>query len=162
MSNEVTNYTGKVSLLDMRADSKQFPRLHSIPREQAIAGMVKIVTQAFLYRGQASDPSNIQFIASTLLDELLEDDKYGARNISLGEIQVVVKRAVLGGSEMFGISIASLYKVIMDYVKTEGHLIEREIQERKRKDSDNALRNAAALNTMLQAYTGEYIANHKQ
>lgn len=162
MSNEVTNYTGKVSLLGMRADSKQFPRLHSIPREQAIAGMVKIVSQAFLYRGQASDPSNIQFIASTLLDELLEDDKYGARNISLGEIQVVVKRAVLGGSEMFGISIASLYKVIMDYVKGEGHLIEREIQERKRKDSDNALRKAAALNTMLQAYTGEYIANHKQ
>ena len=102
MSNEIANYNpGQATLLEMRADATRFPRIKTMPREQAVFEMSKIVSQAFLYRGQAADVTTIQFISSSLVDELLEDDKYGAGYLSLAEIQVIVKRAVLGGSEMF-------------------------------------------------------------
>lgn len=168
MNNEMTsqssalvNYNpGKATLLEMRADSTRFPRIKTMPREQAVMGMAKIVSQAFLYRGQAADPTNIQFISSALVQELLEDDKNGAGYLSLAEIQVVVKRAVLGGSEMFGISVASLYKVIMEFVKGEGHLNQKQIQERKQREQEQAFRESG-LHPMLQAATGEFIRNHK-
>jgi hypothetical protein len=126
MSNEMTTTSsalenfnpGRASLLEMRADSTRFPRLKSVPREQAVFEMTKIVTQAFLYRGQAADPTNIQFISSALVQEILEDTN-GAFNLSLAEIQVIVKRAVLN-TDMMGINVSSLYKVIIAFVKGEG------------------------------------------
>ena len=168
MSNEMTTTSsalenfnpGRASLLEMRADSSRFPRLKSVPREQAVFEMTKIVTQAFLYRGQLLDKQNILFISTTLVDELLEDDIYGAGTISFAEIQVVVKRAVLGGSEMFGISVASLYKVIMEFVKGEGHLNQQKIWEARRKEEDKRLQ-ASGLTPMLRAFTGEFVKNHK-
>lgn len=122
MSNEVVNYNpSRATLLEMRADPKRFPRLKNMSRADAVYGMAKIVSQAFLYRGQTADPTNIKFISSSLVDELLEDKIYGAPYLSLAEIQVVVKRAILGGSEMYGITVASLYRVIMEFAKGEGH-----------------------------------------
>ena len=167
MSNEMTPQSGLVnfnpgqaSLLEMRADSTRFPRIKSMPREQAVFEMTKVVTQAFLYRGQAADVTTIQFISSALVDELLSDDKYGASSISFAEIQVVVKRAILGGSEMFGLSVASIYKVIMDYVKGEGHLNQKQLQEKKQREQEQAFRESG-LRPMLQAATGEFIKSHK-
>ena len=161
MSNEIVNYNpGRASLLEMRADASRFPRIKKMPREQVVFEMSKIVSQAFLYRGQAADPTNIQFISSALVDELLEDDKYGAGYLSLAEIQVVVKRAVLGGSEMFGISVASLYKVIMEFVKGEGHRNQQQVLEQRQKETERKLKESA-LAPMLKAYTEEFIRNHK-
>ena len=161
MSNEIANYNpGQASLLEMRADATRFPRINTMSREQAVSGLIRIVSQAFLYRGQAADPVNVQFISNALLNELLEDDKYGAGYLSLAEIQVVVKRAVLGGSEMFGISVASLYKVIMEFVKGEGHRNQQQVSEQRQKEAERILKESA-LAPMLQAYTGEFIRNHK-
>lgn len=161
MNNEIANYNpGQASLLEMRADATRFPRIKTMPREQAVMGMAKIVSQAFLYRGQAADPTNIQFISSALVQELLDDDKYGAGYLSLAEIQLVVKRAVLGGSEMFGISVASLYKVIMEFVKGEGHLNQQKILDARRKEEDKRLQ-ASGITPMLRAFTGEFVKNHK-
>ena len=162
MNNELTtsnsalvNYNpGNATLLEMRADSTRFPRIKTMPREQVVDGMTRIVSQAFLYRGQAADATNIQFISSALVQELLEDDKFGAYNLSLAEIQVIVKRAVLN-KDMFGISVSSLYKEITSFVKGEG----RENQSRV-----DALRRAKPNPggvAMLQAATGEFIRNHK-
>ena len=161
MSNEIANYNpGQASLLEMRADATRFPRIKTMSREQAVSGLIRIVSQAFLYRGQAADPVNVQFISNALLNELLEDDKYGAGYLSLAEIQVIVKRAVLGGSEMFGISVASLYKVIMEFVKGEGHRNQQQVLEQRQKETERILKESA-LAPMLQAYTGEFIRNHK-
>lgn len=161
MSNEIANYNpGQASLLEMRADATRFPRINTMSREQAVSGLIRIVSQAFLYRGQAADPVNVQFISNALLNELLDDDKYGAGYLSLAEIQVVVKRAVLGGSEMFGISVASLYKVIMEFVKGEGHRNQQQVLEQRQKETERILKDSA-LAPMLQAYTGEFIRNHK-
>ena len=161
MSNEIANYNpGQASLLEMRADATRFPRIKTMSREQAVFEMSKIVTQAFLYRGQAADLTNIQFISSALVDELLEDDKYGAGYLSLAEIQVIVKRAILGGSEMFGISVASLYKVIMEFVKGEGHRNQQQVLEQRQKETERILKESA-LAPMLKAYAGEFIRNNK-
>ena len=159
-NNEIENYNpGQASLLEMRADATRFPRLKTLPREQAVSGLTRIISQAFLYRGQTADPVNVQFIANALLDELLEDGKYGAGNISLAEIRVVVKRAVLE-SDMFGISVASLYKVIIEFVKGEGHLNQLKIWEARRKEKDKRLQ-ASGLTPMLRAFTAEFIKEHK-
>ena len=168
MNNEMTTTSSQLmtpassqaSLLDMRADAKRFPRIGTFSREQAVLEMSKIVSQAFLYRGQAADLTNIQFISSALVDELLEDDKYGAGYLSLAEIQVIVKRAVLGGSEMFGISVASLYKVIMEFVKGEGHRNQQQVLEQRKKETERILKESA-LAPMLKAYAGEFIRNNK-
>ena len=168
MNNELTtthpalvNYNpGSASLLEMRSDPTRFPRLKTIPREQAVFEMSKIVSQAFLYRGQAADPTNIQFISAALVGEILDDKVFGLSSLSLAEIQVVVKRAVLGGSEMFGISVASLYKVIMEFAKGEGHLNQKKVEDRKREMEDKAFRESP-VSAMLQAATGEFIKEHK-
>ena len=161
MSNEIANYNpGQASLLEMRADATRFPRINTMSREQAVSGLIRIVSQAFLYRGQAADPVNVQFISNALLNELLEDDKYGAGYLSLAEIQVIVKRAILGGAEMFGISVASLYKVIMEFVKGEGHLNQQQVLEQRKKETERILKESA-LAPMLKAYAGEFIRNNK-
>ena len=161
MSNEIANYNpGQASLLEMRADATRFPRINTMSREQAVSGLIRIVSQAFLYRGQAADPVNVQFISNALLNELLDDDKYGAGYLSLAEIQVVVKRAVLGGSEMFGISVASLYKVIMEFVKGEGHRNQQQVLEQRKKETERILKESTVA-PMLKAYTGEFIRNNK-
>ena len=158
MSNETStalvNYNpSNASLLEMRADSDRFPRIKTMPREQAVLGMSKIVTQAFLYRGQAADPTNIQFISSALVQELLEDTN-GAYNLSLAEIQVIVKRAVLN-TEMMGINVSSLYKVIIAFVKGEGR------ENQSRVDALRRVKPNPGGMAMLQAATGEFIRNHK-
>ena len=168
MNNEMTTTNGQlmtpasnqVSLLEMRMDEKRFPRIGAFPREQAVFEMSKIVSQAFLYRGQAADPKNIQFISCALVDELQSDlDKLGTRHISFAEISRVVKRAVLQ-DEMYGISVASLYKVIIEYIKGEGHRLQQEVSERKRKSEQEQIKNSV-IAPMLQAYAGEMIKHSK-
>lgn len=162
MNNELTtqesslvNYNpGNASLLEMRADPARFPRIKTMPREQAVDGMTRIVTQAFLYRGQAADSTNIQFIASTLVQELLENDQNGAGNLSLAEIQAVVKRAVLT-TDMMGINVSSLYKVIVTFVKTEGRLNQEQV------DAERIYKQVRGDHPMITAYTGAFIRNHK-
>ena len=168
MNNEITATNGQlmtpasnqVSLLEMRMDEKRFPRIGAFPREQAVFEMSKIVSQAFLYRGQAADPKNIQFISCALVDELQSDlDKLGTRHISFAEISRVVKRAVLQ-DDMYGISVASLYKVIIEYIKGEGHRLQQEVSERKRKSEQEQIKNSV-IAPMLQAYAGELL-NHSK
>ena len=168
MNNEITTTNGQlmtsasnqVSLLEMRMDEKRFPRIGAFSREQAVFEMSKIVSQAFLYRGQAADPKNIQFISCALVDELQSDlDKLGTRHISFAEISRVVKRAVLQ-DDMYGISVASLYKVIIEYIKGEGHRLQQEVSERKRKSEQEQIKNSV-IAPMLQAYAGELLKHSK-
>ena len=168
MNNEMTTTNGQlmtpasnqVSLLEMRMDEKRFPRIGAFPREQAVFEVSKIVSQAFLYRGQAADPKNIQFISCALVDELQSDlDKLGTRHISFAEISRVVKRAVLQ-DDMYGISVASLYKVIIEYIKGEGHRLQQEVSERKRKSEQEQIKNSV-IAPMLQVYAGELLKHSK-
>lgn len=159
-SNALVNYNpGNASLLEMRADPQRFPRVNSMPVEMAVFEMSKIVSQAFLYKGQAADPTNIQFISSALVQELLDDPTYGAANISFAEIQVVVKRAILG-SDVFGISVASLYRIIIDFVKGEGHINHKKVCDQQRAIEEKRVKDSG-ISPMIQAYTGEFLRNNK-
>lgn len=160
MNNELMTIDNKVTLLDMRMDSKRFPRLESYPREVAVAEMAKIVTQAFLYRGQSADPTNIQFISANLVDELQANlDKLGTNQITFAEISRIVKRAVLQ-EEMYGISVASLYKVIIEYIKGEGHRLHKQAVEIKRQEEEKQLKDSI-IAPMLQAYSGALVKHSK-
>ena len=162
MSNNqlMTSASNQVSLLDIRKDAKRFPRLHTYSREQAVTEMSKIVSQAFLYKGQAADPTNIQFISCSLVDELQADlDRLGTRFLSFAEISRIVKRAVLQ-DEMYGISVASLYKVIVEYVKGEGLKLQQQVKEEKNKVQHEYIKNSVVA-PMLQAYAGQLLKNSK-
>ena len=168
MNNEMTTTSSQLmtpassqaSLLEMRMDKKKFPRIGAFTREQAVFEMSKIVSQAFLYKGQAADPTNIQFISCSLVDELQADlDKLGTRNISFAEISRIVKRSVLQ-DEMYGISVASLYKVIIEYIKGEGHRLHQQVAEMRRKREEREIKNFV-IAPMLQAYAGELLKHSK-
>ena len=162
MSNNqlMTPASNQVSLLDIRKDAKRFPRLHSYSREQAVTEMSKIVSQAFLYKGQAADPTNIKFISCSLVDELQADlDRLGTRFLSFAEISRIVKRAVLQ-DEMYGISVASLYKVIVEYVKGEGLKLQQQVKEEQNKVQHEYIKNSVVA-PMLQAYAGQLLKNSK-
>ena len=142
MNNDITTTNGQlmtpasnqVSLLEMRMDENRFPRIGKYTREQAVFEMSKIVSQAFLYKGQAADSENIQFISCALVDELQSDlDGLGTKNISFEEISRIVKRAIL--TDDIFLSVSSFYKVIMNYIKGEGHQLQKQIiAERKKAD----------------------------
>ena len=162
MSNNqlMTSASNQVSLLDIRKDAKRFPRLHTYSREQAVTEMSKIVSQAFLYKGQAADPNNIQFISCSLVDELQVDlDRLGTRFLSFAEISRIIKRAVLQ-DEMYGISVASLYKVIAEYVKGEGLKLQQQVKEEQNKVQHEYIKNSVVA-PMLQAYAGQLLKNSK-
>lgn len=142
MNNDITTTNGQlmtpasnqVSLLEMRMDENRFPRIGKYTREQAVFEMSKIVSHAFLYKGQAADSKNIQFISCALVDELQSDlDGLGTKNISFEEISRIVKRAIL--TDDIFLSVSSFYKVIMNYIKGEGHQLQKQIiAERKKAD----------------------------
>lgn len=131
MNNKLTtkrSQPAEVSIVDMRRDTRRFPRISTYTKERATEEMKVIVSQAFLYRGQVADPSNVLFISSALVDELLADyDGIGTKHISFAEISRVIKKTILT-EEMYGISVASLYKAIAKYCKGEGHEAEEQIR----------------------------------
>ena len=158
MSNELTITGKQPSLLEIRMDSKTYPRLCRYSKEDADKAMVSIVSKAFLYRGQTADPTVIGFTASTLVDEVLQEEKYGAKYLSFEEISRIIKKAVLE-SDIF-ISVSSLYKVIIEFCKGEGTRIQQEAAALKRRQDEESLRNSVVA-PMLQAYTGAFIKEHK-
>ena len=152
-SSLVTVNPQNASLLDMRADPQRFPRLNTYDREDAYKAMIPVITQAFLYKGHTADPEAIRFIATNLVDELLADTKYGAGNISLGEIQMVIKRAILE-TDIPAISVSTLYRIIIDYAKGEGNDLERQIRLRRPTPS-------APVGAMIDSYAGAMAKNHR-
>lgn len=155
MNNELATIDNNVSLVDLRMNPTRFPRLKNIPIELAYKQMFPIVAKAFLYKGQTLDNSNVQFIASSLVDELLQDDKYGAGYITIQEVARAVKNAVLH-DEMFGVSVATLYKAIINYCKNEGHQIEVQAKlERERRN--RLLLQESSANIAMSAYAGKLI-----
>lgn len=122
----LARYNVKLDLVEVRRNPAAFPRIKDTEYKEAVEKMTEIVYAAFFYRGQEIIVSQIKLIASALVAELMADTKYGLKNISWTEIGVAVRAAVLGaGKEMFGVSVASLYAAILDYVNGEGHQADR-------------------------------------
>lgn len=120
-------YNKDVDLAVVRRDKETYPRISSTPQADAISRMIPIVYGAMLYRGQESDADFIRFTASTLVAEILSDTRYGLRHLSWFEIGMVIRDAVLGGSErpLYGVSVATLYGALVTYARGEGHDAQR-------------------------------------
>lgn len=157
MNNELTTIDNKVSLVDVRLHPETYPRICNLPLEQVVMQMTVLVTKAFMYRGQQADEENIKFISASLVDELLMDDIYGAKFLTMHEISFIIKRAVLE-SEMFGVTVASLYKVISQYCKGEGRNNDLKakmiVQAKRRSDLMES-----PISTMIQSYAGQLTRN---
>lgn len=158
MTNELTTQSQQPTLLEIRMDSKKYPRLVRIPKDDAVKAMVKIVSQAFLYRGQTADANLIGFTASALYDELMAEDKHGAKFLAIEEISIVVKKAVLE-SDIY-ISVASLYRAVIEFCKGEGPKIQQEAASIMHRQEQESLRNSVVA-PMLQAYAGALVKNSK-
>lgn len=147
------------TLLEMRMDSKKYPRVGSVPMDIAILEMKKIISQAYMYRGQSADARNIEYTAASLVDELLSGYDAGTKAISFAEISRIVKRAILN-DQMFGISVASIYKVILEYINGEGLKLCRE-RDRIKEEQERPQLKGTDLSPMIQAYTGALLKNAK-
>lgn len=150
--------TGPESLVDIRLHPERHPRICRMPTEEAVEGLKKIYCMAVMYRGQDIDPAKADFTARTLLSELLEDDAFGTRNVTLEEIRRAVKKAVLTDTEVYGINVASLFRIVMNYIKGEGHQADeqaREIYKRQQRQI------GTATDTMLAVYAGKMAAHSK-
>lgn len=122
----LVQYNGRLDLVEVRSNPEKFPRIKSTPREEAVSRMLRMVYGAFLYRGQEPTPEMVKFIAGALVDEIVRDVHYGMGELSWVEIGMVIRRAVLGGArDMYGVSVASLFSALVDYVKAEGHEADR-------------------------------------
>lgn len=161
MKNAVATITPAQSatLYELRHYESRYPRVGRMNPDDAVAQMIPIVLMAYTYKGMSADTENIKFIANNLVAELLEDKTYGLRAITIEECRRAIKKAIFNDPSIF-ISVATLYKILLDYAKGEGHRIEEELRRRKNDDLIQASRNSAP-GIMIQAYAGAMVKNNK-
>lgn len=158
--NEVTIYQQpqNVSLVDMRADSRRFPRLATLDQETAQHRLQGIVAMAYTYTGRQYQPADLTLVAHGLYTELmLDDDGVGTKNISVEEIGYAIRRSILS-TEMYGINVASLYKAVRAYCVGEGHYAQQQANERRAAERKAQLK-ASAPGAMLESYAGQMLLN---
>lgn len=150
----------KATLVEIRTDSKKFPRLYTYRREDAISTMSMIIMMAFQLRGQQADVQTIMQMSSSLIDILNEDEySIGTKYLSFEEIKRIIRKSALGqGREMYGISVSSLFQALADYCKGEGRMADKEAKEIVSRQRE--LRNAI-IAPMIQGYAQEAIHKSK-
>ena len=142
----------EATAVEMRADAVRFPRLYTIPREQAVRTMEEIVLSASVYRGTHPSPEDVRFTAGALVDELNADTRLGLKFISFAEIRRAVRTAVLE-TDMYGVNVASLYRAIVAYAKGEGTQATRDAQAAQRRTSSPQIAIDAAAAALVKQHT---------
>lgn len=155
-NNELTPYTpqeGPLDLVAVRLDPKAYPRIKHLPAEHTIAGIARIITAALSYTGRQLDLDAVKVMAVALHTELLQDaDGIGTSNITLDELQWSIRRAVLGfGPDLYGINVASLYKVVSAYCLGEGRQAQEEANKRHAQERRRAI-DASPVAPILDKY----------
>lgn len=167
MNNELTTIqrqlavpvSPQTTLLEMRMSPERFPRVGRVTREVAVLEMTKTIHQAYLLRGQTTDTATIEFIASNLVDELQADfDHKNTGCISFAEISRIIKRKILT-DEVYGISVASLYKIIIEYIDGEGAKLTEQARQTRTQKAVNL--GGQDLTPMIDAFTGQMLKNAK-
>jgi hypothetical protein len=123
MTNELTIVDQpRISLVDIRRNPQQFPRLHSYTQDTAIRMMGVCVLRAAKYFDVELSLEDVNQTACDLYTELMDDvEGLNTYNITFEEILRAIRKAAAGQSvEFFGkVSFHFLYKAIMHYVKSE-------------------------------------------
>ena len=147
------------SLVDIRLDAQNYPRIKNIPQPTAISRLGAVVAMAFNYTGREYTPDSVAMVASALYAELMADDLgVGTANVTIEEVGRAVRRAVLGEVEMYGINVSSLYKVVCNYATGEGHDAQIAANNRHKREREAALK-ASAAGAMLQVYSGALLTH---
>lgn len=158
-SNIVPFKPATASLVDIRLDTQNYPRIKNIQPPTAISRLASVVAMAFNYTGREYSTDSVLAVASALYGELMADDfGVGTANITIEEVGRAVRRAVLGETEMYGINVSSLYKVICDYATGDGHAAQIAANNRRRAEREKALK-ASAAGAMLESYTGKLLTH---
>lgn len=162
METAITKHTA--TLVEIRADQKTYPRISRMTREQAVAGLTIIIQKAAMYRGNKAEATTVAFTAGALYDELMADTfRVGTSNICLEEIDRAVKREVLTNRDMYGVNVASLYPVIVEYCKKEAHAaqmeLNRQIESRQREEFRQRMEQ---LSPMIDTAAGKMIRRNRQ
>ena len=126
----------QATALEVRMDHERFPRICQYRGDDAFKKMRKIIFDAYLYKGIAPDGRQVDYIASTLVDEMNQDHTTGVRDLTFEEISGTIRKGVLTKDIM--ISVASIYKLLVDYIETDGNkLAVQIIQLRKEQQRRN-------------------------
>lgn len=125
----LAQYGNPANLIEIRRHPELYPRIGTLAQEDAVKAVMPFVYGAFLYRGQAAKKNEIRFIAFALVSELMADTKWGMKQLSLNEIGYAIRNAVLGETTLYGVSVASLYNAILDYLRHEGHEADRKARQ---------------------------------
>lgn len=121
--NELTTHTPQnASLVDIRRNAVQFPRIKSYDTYTLLQELKSLILMVYQYRGQKPENAQeIETMARSLAAELLADE-FGddTKELTVEEIRRALRKAALGrGSEMYGINVRSLYDAIVDYRHSE-------------------------------------------
>lgn len=136
----------KISYLDIRRDAETYPRIGTMPKEAVISTLAAIIGQCTAFTGRELNEEVVAFNALNVYDLLIGDEeRLGMKGLSLAEIAKVVRKAVLGGAknEMYGINVASIYRAIADYCRTEGHMASVQVDKEREKKAIEAFRKTA-------------------
>lgn len=130
MSNDIAIHqtSNQATLVEIRRQPERFPRLNRVSFQEAMVRMNAVIHMAAMYKRNDLKPDEISFMSHALLTELLDEQKYGAKYLSFEEIARVIKRAIL--EQDIYLSTASLYRVIIEYIKSEGHEADRQAKQK--------------------------------
>ena len=157
MSNELATYKPGVSLVDIRMDSKTYPRLKNLGMQAATSRLQQVVAMAYTYTGRPVDEGRVRMVAIALYKELMEDKKgIGVANITIEEIGHAVKGEILEAESDIYINIAFLYRAICKYALGEGHDAQDEANKRRVAQRKAIIENSPE-GAMLNAYAGKMI-----
>ena len=138
--------------VEMRLDATRFPRICNIPRQEAVDQMTAIVRDACVYFGTKKEASDIVSTAAVLVDEIQADDTYGLKFISFAEIRRAVRNACLF-SDMYGVSVRTIYRAVVAYAKGEGTQATRDAQAAQRRTSAPQIAIDAAAAALVKQHT---------
>lgn len=103
----------EIDWVELRRDPK-FRELRHIPEDEAVQKLEHIIGQAFQYRGQKANPTDLNYIAVNVLGECTRD-RY-LRTMKLPEVKDAILRGVTGRSiEMFGINVGTIVACLNTY-----------------------------------------------
>lgn len=128
--------------VEIRMNNKRFPRLHTIPAGKAIEEIAKAITTASFYNGNKMTQSSATAIATALHLEFFtnaEAKAQGVENLSMTEIASIIRSAILARTDIKNISVAVLFRAVVDWTLNEGAAIQQEARIRYKKQNPNPL-----------------------
>lgn len=118
METTLTTNNAAPTLVDIRLDSKRYPRVATMGKEQLTFELGRIIRMATLYKGHRIDDEGVNFTAAATADEIMGDKAHSLRVLTLTEIELVIKERIF--SEDFYLSVANIINALRTYTAGEG------------------------------------------